>query len=102
MAREPRGPYSISRVERAGNSTRCLFLFLTNLLAIALACQRFLDALLLAGLQIERVALDFLDDVFLLHLALEAAQRILKGLTLLQTNLCQTKTPRSPATLASY
>jgi hypothetical protein len=35
------------------------------------------------------VALDLLDNVFLLHFALEAAQCILEGFTLLQSDLCQ-------------
>ena len=83
---------------RKARRERCkaLILFLTDLLAIPLACQGFLDALLLAGLQVEGVALDFLDDVFLLHLALEAAKSILEGLTLLQTNFCQCKNTPLP------
>jgi hypothetical protein len=35
------------------------------------------------------VALDLLNNVFLLHFALKAAQCILEGLALLQSNLCQ-------------
>lgn len=85
----------MSRTERSS------VLFLANLLAIPLACQGFLDALLLAGLQVEGVALDFLDDVFLLHLALEAAKSILEGLTLLQTNFCQCKNTPLPGPLAN-
>ncbi len=34
---------------------------------------------------------DFLDDVFSLHLALEAPQGILKGFAFLYSNLCQKK-----------
>jgi hypothetical protein len=37
------------------------------------------------------MALDFLDDVFLLHLALEAPKCILKGFAVLHSNLCQLK-----------
>ena len=48
-------------------------LFLARFFTATLASQRFLDSLLLAWLQIKRVPLDFLDDVFLLHLALEPA-----------------------------
>jgi hypothetical protein len=55
----------------------------------AFARQCFLHALFLAGLQIKGVALDLLDDVLLLHLALETAQCILKRLTLLQSHFCQ-------------
>ena len=68
-----------------------LVLFLADLLAVALAGKRFLDALLLAGLQIEGVTLHFLDDVFGLDLALEAAQRVFQRLAFLHTNLCQVK-----------
>ena len=66
-----------------------LVLFLTNLLAIALACKSFLDAALFAGLQIKRVALNFLDNIFRLHLALETAQGVLKGFAFLDSNFCQ-------------
>ena len=56
-----------------------LVLFLTCLFTVALAGQCFFGALLFARLQIKRVALDFLDDVLLLNLPLEAAQRIFQG-----------------------
>ncbi len=68
-----------------------LVLLLTNLLTIALTCQRFLHALLFTWFQVERVTLDFLDDVFGLHLTLEASQGILKGFAFLYSNLCQEK-----------
>ena len=70
-----------------------LVLLLTDLLAIALARQRFFHAFLFTGLQIKRVTLDFLDNVFGLHLALKAPQGILKGFALLYSNLCQKNTP---------
>jgi hypothetical protein len=50
-----------------------LVLLLANLLARALASQRSLNAFLFTGLQVKGVALDFFDNVFLLHLALETA-----------------------------
>src|ERR1700684_2350285 len=68
-----------------------LVLFLTDLLAIALAGQCFLHPLLLTRLQVKRVALHFLDNVFSLNLALEAAQCVLERFALLNTNLCQGK-----------
>jgi hypothetical protein len=37
------------------------------------------------------MALDFLDDVFLLHLAFETPECILKGFAFLHSNLCQLK-----------
>src|SRR5215467_3265395 len=66
-----------------------LFLFLPRLLAAALARQRLFYALFLAGLKIEGVTLHFLDDVFLLHFAFEAPQRIFQRLAFLQSNFCQ-------------
>ncbi len=68
-----------------------LILLLTNLLTIALACESFFHTLLFTGLQIKRMSLDFLDDVFSLHFALEAPQGILKGFAILYSNLCQEK-----------
>ena len=59
------------------------------LLAIALPRQRLLHALLFSWLQIIGVAFNFLDDVLLLYLALETAQRIFKGFTLLHFNFRQ-------------
>jgi hypothetical protein len=50
-----------------------LVLFFSRFLTRALASQRGLYTLFLAGLQVKGVALDLLDDVFLLHLALESA-----------------------------
>jgi hypothetical protein len=72
-------------------TSRKLILLLTNLLAITLTRQRFFYTLLLTWFQIKRVTLDFLDDVFGLHLALKATERILKGFTFLYSNLCQEK-----------
>ena len=54
-----------------------------HLLAVALASQRLLGPALVARLQVERVLLDVLDDVFLLHLPLEAPESALDGLALL-------------------
>ena len=76
-----RGP-SVAHAKHVSTCMK-LVLFLANLLTVPLTCQGFLHALLLAGLQVKGVALNFLDDVFLLHLALETAKSILKGLTLL-------------------
>jgi hypothetical protein len=68
-----------------------LILLLTDLLAIALASKRLFHALLFTWFQIKRVTLDFLDNVFRLHLALEAPQCVLKGFAFLYSNLCQEK-----------
>jgi len=50
-----------------------LILFFASLFTSAFASQRGLHTLFLAGLQVEGVTLDLLDDVFLLYLALETA-----------------------------
>ena len=70
-----------------------LILFFACLLSGALARERGLHTLFFAGLQVEGVSLNLLDDVFLLHLALEAAQSILEGFTLLKPYFCQIYTP---------
>jgi hypothetical protein len=70
-----------------------LVLLLADLLAITLTGERFFDTLFFTRLQIKRMTLYFLDDVFGLHLALETAQSILKGFAFLNSNLCQEKTP---------
>ena len=48
-----------------------LILFFTGFLASTLASERSFHTLFLARLQVEGVTLDLLDNVFLLHLALE-------------------------------
>src|SRR5208282_4643714 len=55
-----------------------LVLLATLLLAQSLPRKRFFGPALLAGLHVEAVLLDFLNDVFLLHLALKPPQCILK------------------------
>ena len=78
-------------------SSVVLILFFACFLASSLASERGLDALFLAGLQVKGVALDLLDNVFLLHLALEPAQSILEGFALLKSHFCQTDTPPNPS-----
>jgi hypothetical protein len=68
-----------------------LVLFLTNLLTITLAGQRFFHALLFAGFQIKRMTLYFFNDVFRLNLAFKPPQRVFERLTFLHSNLCQGK-----------
>ncbi len=74
-----------------------LLRFFTDLLAVALACEGFLHALLFTWLQVEGMALHFLDDVFSLHLALKTAQSILKGFAFLNSNFCQWGYTSEPA-----
>jgi len=72
-----------------------LVLLFASFLAAAFARQRFLDTLLFARLQVEGVTLNLLDDVFLLHFALEPAQGIFEGFTLLNSYFSQlTNTPK--------
>jgi hypothetical protein len=70
-----------------------LFLFFARFLAGAFAGQCRFHAFLFAGLQVKGVALDLLDNVFLLHLALETPQSVFEGLTLLKSYFSQTYTP---------
>ena len=63
-----------------------LLRFAPHFLAQSLPRKRFFRPAFFAGLHIEAVFLYFLDDVFLLHFALETAQRIFQGLTLLDNN----------------
>jgi hypothetical protein len=74
---------------RGGAALYRLILLFPSFFPAAFARQCFLHALLLARLQIKGVALNLLDYVLLLHLALETAQCILKGLALLQSDFCQ-------------
>jgi hypothetical protein len=70
-----------------------LVLLFASFFAATFSCQSFFYTFLFTGFQVKGVAFDFLDDVFLLHLALEAAQSILKTLTFLDSNFCQLATP---------
>ena len=79
-----------------------LVLLLTDLLAVALAGECFFDPLLLTWLQVKRVTLHFLDNVFGLHLALKTSQRIFKGLAFLDTNFCQGEYTSKPANWLSH
>ncbi len=54
-----------------------------NFFSCPLARQSLLNAAFFAWFQIERMALDFLNDVFRLNLALEPAQRVFQRLAFL-------------------
>jgi hypothetical protein len=62
--------------------------FAPLLLAQSLPRKRFFGPALLARLHVEAVLLYFLDDVFLLHLALKTAQGIFQRFTLLDDDFC--------------
>lgn len=79
----------------AGAALFHLILLFASLLAAPLASERLFNALLFAWLQVKGVSLDLLDDVFLLHLAFEAPQRVFEGFTLLNANFSQLRyTPK--------
>lgn len=79
----------------AALSLRLLVLFLAYLLPVPLASQRFFHALLLAGFQVKRMPLYFLDDVFCLYLTFEAAEGILQRLALLHSYFRQYSHPQT-------
>lgn len=66
-----------------------LLRFGATLLAIALTSESFLGTTLLAGLQVEGVTFDLLDDVFLLHFALETAKSAFERFAFLHNYFCQ-------------
>jgi hypothetical protein len=72
-----------------GGRSSFLVLLLACLLAATLAGQGFFHAFLFTRFQIEGMTLNFLDDVFRLHLTFEAAKRIFQRLAFLQSHFCQ-------------
>jgi hypothetical protein len=72
---------------------KCSLLQLVRLAALLLACtlprQCLLGAAPITWLQVERMLLDILDDIFLLYLPLEAAKRALDGLAFLYLDFSQ-------------
>ena len=80
-----------------GATLTASILLLANFFASALASERGFHAFFFTGLQVKRVALDLFDNVFLLHFALEAAQSVFEGFSLLQSNFRQTDTPPNPS-----
>jgi hypothetical protein len=78
-------------------SPASLVLLFARFLARSFASESGFDTLFLAGLQVKGVALNLLDNVFLLHLPLETSQSVLEGLALLKSYFCQTDTPPNPS-----
>jgi hypothetical protein len=75
---------------RAGTlSLDMLVGFATLLLPRTLSRERLLGAAPIARLQIERMLLDILDDIFLLNLPLETAKRAFNRLAFLYFHFCQ-------------
>lgn len=60
--------------------------------AVPLASQRFFGPALFAGLEIERMTLDFFYDIFLLNLTFETAQSAFERFAVLQMDFCQLRT----------
>jgi hypothetical protein len=86
---------------------RLSVLLLASFFATTFLCQCFLDTFFFAGLQVKGVALNLLDHIFLLHLALETSQRIFEGFTLLnpdfrQTNYTPKLVPLDPIVIATF
>ena len=73
-----------------------LVLLTPLLLTETLARERLFGAPLFSRLHVIAVLLDFFDDVFRLHLSLEAAQSIFQRLTFLNDNFCHAYSPPFP------
>lgn len=80
-------------LKRAGlfPKQRKLFNLAWAFLTITLPGESFFGTALFPRLQIERVALDLFDDIFLLNLALKAPQSAFEGFAILQMDFCQTE-----------
>jgi hypothetical protein len=76
-----------------------LFQFSPELFSVALPCQSLLGPALVPWLQIERVLLDVLDNVFLLNFPLEPAESAFDRFTLLDLHFSHARTPPSRALL---
>src|ERR1035441_9723897 len=73
-----------------------LLRFPASLLPIAFTGQGLLDAEFLARLQVKGVPFDLSDDVLLQNLFLEAAERVLNRLAILELYLSQRPPPSRP------
>jgi hypothetical protein len=74
-----------------GTAATVLFHLPAIFLPVAFTGQRLLSPELLAWLQIEGVSFDFLNNVLLLDLPLEAAQGVFQRFALLKLYFSQTK-----------
>jgi hypothetical protein len=72
-----------------GNIENLVRVIPAKTLTASLASERLLYTLLLTGFQVKRMLLHFLDNVFGLNSPLEAAQGVFQGLSILETNFCQ-------------
>jgi hypothetical protein len=86
----PRLVTAIMVVARRGPAVRRRSIrFAALLFARTLSRERLLGSAPITWLQIERVLLDILDDIFLLHLPFEAAQRALNRFAFLHLDFSQ-------------
>lgn len=92
--KQTRSEVSSSEQQKARRLWRAFLLFdiAWALLAIALACEGFFGAALFSRFQVERVTLDFFNDVFLLDLTLETTERAFERFAVLDVDFCQLKT----------
>jgi hypothetical protein len=84
--------YSPTNKKGEAVSTRfasLLFHFPPTLLSVPLSGESRFHSHLFARLQIERMPLDLFNDVFLLHLALEATEGVFQRFPLLQPYFSQ-------------
>jgi hypothetical protein len=81
------------KAERYAARSACcgLFDFPATLLPVSFTRQRLFNAQFLARLQVERMPLDLFNDVFLLHLTLEAPEGVLQSFTFLESDFSQKK-----------
>ncbi len=100
-ARPGRGQIEQSR-PGTGRPFHALILLFADFLSRPLASQRGLHALFFTGFQVIGVSFDFLDNVFLLRLALETPQGILEGFSLLQPDFGQADTPPDQSGRTEY
>ena len=75
-----------------------LFDFPATFLPVSFARQRLLDTQFFARLQIEGMPLDLFNDVFLLHLTLEASEGVFQGFTVLESYFSQSCDTSQPTT----
>src|SRR6266849_1201595 len=95
------GPKSRRRSEESRVNRR-LIQFAPLFLTQTLSRKRFLGPASFSGLHVKAVLLDFLDDVFLLHLALKASQGVLQGLCLLDDDFGHSVSPPIRSGLVSF
>jgi hypothetical protein len=85
----PKVGFSTTRLHASRFSSQRLFYFAPALFAAAFPSQGLLGPAFVSGFHVEAVFLDVLDDIFLLHLTLEAPQGVLDRLAILHPDFGQ-------------